>query len=315
MARMTLDDVSVGCFPFRLGCWLPLLLLGCDRGHGASATSAPAASAATAPAAVAAVDDAGGRAAPYSFPVPKETVDAVVNPSHLPPYDGPTGSVEGTVYVTGPQAPDVRLDAHACPAAIDTYGKLFRSAPAAQPDGPRPLADAVVVVIGYSGYYLPEREEAKRVTIGANCAYPSRAITMTLGQRLEIVNLSAVPFAPAIEREFSPAVMMAPPHGAGDAIRIYPRRAEYFPLTDRMAPFVHEDLYVFKHPLHTVTDTHGHYRIDGLPIGKLTVGVRHPGVGAETQEPVEVVANVVQTVDATLQYTPRAPVVPGSVIP
>jgi hypothetical protein len=251
----------------------------------------------------------------YTFPVPKADVEAVLNPAHLPPYDGPTGSVEGTVYVTGPQAPDIRLDAQACPAAIDTYGKLFRSAPSADPEAPRALADAVVVVVGYTGAYVPERQEAVRVTIGANCAYPTRSIAMTFGQRLEVVNQSTVPFAPQIEKEFSPAVMMAPPKAAGEAIKIYPRRAEYSALTDRMAPFMHEDLYVLRQPLHAVTDLAGHYRIDGVPVGKLTVGVRHPGVRAETEAPVEVAANVVRKVDVTLHYIPPRPVVPGSIIP
>jgi hypothetical protein len=138
---------------------------------------------------------------------------------------------------------------------------------------------------------------------------------MTYGQRLEVVNLSAVPFAPSIDREFTPAVMMAPPHGAGDPIRIYPRKAEYSALTDRMAPFVHEDLYVFRHPLHAVSDLNGHYRIDGVPIGNLSIGVVHPGVAAEAKQAVEIAANVVKRVDLTLQYVPRRPIVPGSVIP
>ena len=193
--------------------------------------------------------------------------------------------------------------------------RITTSGVAAQPDGPRPLADAVVVVVGYTGHYLPEHNEAVRVTIGVNCAYPSRSIAMTYGQRLEVVNLSAVPFAPSIDREFTPAVMMAPPHGAGDPIRIYPRKAEYSPLLDRMAPFVREDLYVFRHPLHAVTDLSGHYRIDGVPIGNLSIGVVHPGVAAEAKQAVEIAANVVKRVDLTLQYVPRRPIVPGSVIP
>jgi len=287
---------------------MAVLLLSFGCGRRSELSSAAAASDARVP------DDASSSEA-YTFPIPKEGVDAVLNPNHLPAYDGPMGSVEGTIYVTGPLAPDVRLDAAACPGAIDTYGKLFRAGVAAQPDGPRPLADGVVVVVGYSGHYLPEKNEAVRVTIGVNCAYPSRSIAMTYGQRLEVVNLSAVPFAPSIDREFTPAVMMAPPHGAGDPIRIYPRKAEYSALTDRMAPFVHEDLYVFRHPLHAVSDLNGHYRIDGVPIGNLSIGVVHPGVAAEAKQAVEIAANVVKRVDLTLQYVPRRPIVPGSVIP
>jgi hypothetical protein len=174
----------------------------------------------------------------------------------------------------------------------------------------------VVVVIGYTGFYLPEQKEAKRVTIGTNCGYPTRAITMTFGQRLEVLNASSTPFAPVLDNDFSPAVMMAPPGLAGDAVRIYPRKPGYVSISDRMQSFVREDLYVFRHPLHTESTLDGHYRVDGLPVGKLTVGARHPGVGSESQATVDVIANVVRTVDLTLTYAPKAPQKPfAHVIP
>src|SRR5579859_7741080 len=111
-------------------------------------------------------------------PIPKELVDSVVNPEHLPAYTGPTGSVEGTIVVVGPSAPDVKIDVTPCPAALDTYGKLFREGTPATPGGPRPLADTVVIAVGYAGSYVPERQPAKRVTISPNCGYPTRTITM-----------------------------------------------------------------------------------------------------------------------------------------
>jgi hypothetical protein len=53
-----------------------------------------------------------------------------------------------------------------------------------------------------------------------------------------------------------------------------------------------------------VSDLDGHYRIDGLPVGKLKVGVHHPTVDADAEAPVNVVAGVVQKVDLTLTYKP-----------
>src|SRR5271167_1825224 len=90
---------------------------GCSR-HDATPSAAPAPSPPVA-AAEAGADE--GRS-----PIPKELVDSVVNPEHLPAYTGPTGSVEGTIVVVGPSSPDVKLDVTPCPAALDTYGKLFR---------------------------------------------------------------------------------------------------------------------------------------------------------------------------------------------
>jgi hypothetical protein len=248
-----------------------------------------------------------GPVANVTFPMPQSALDAVLNPDHLPAYDGPTGSLEGTITVKGPAAPDVKVDVTKCPAALDTYGKLFREGHPDTPGGPRWLADAVVVVFGYKGY-LPEKNDAVKETIGAaSCAYPSRTIALTYGQRLEIANETKLLFAPVIDQESTPAVMVAPPGGNGDPVRVYPRRAGYFNLTDRIQLFVRQDLYVFRHPLHAVSDTSGHYRIDGLPVGKLEVGVHHPTVDADARKTIEVVAGVVQRVDLELTYKPKPP--------
>jgi hypothetical protein len=239
------------------------------------------------------------------FPIPSASVALVLNPEGAPPYTGPTGSVEGTVTVTGPPAPDVPVSTVRCPAALDTYGKLFREGKPDAPGGPRTLADAVVVVTGYVGFTMPEKNDAVKVTIGTNCAYPTRTIAITYGQRLEIANRTPQMFAPFIDQASTVAVMVAPPLEAGDPVKLYPTMAGYFTLSDRMEPFVKEDLYVFRHPLHTVTDTAGHYRIDGLPVGKVKVGVHHPGVDADAESPLDVVAGTVGKVDLVLTYKPK----------
>jgi hypothetical protein len=251
-------------------------------------------------------------AAPNALPLPREAVELVVNPDHLPPYDGPTGSVEGTVSVRGPDAPDVPgLDFAACPAAIDTYRKLFRAGPAAA-DGTRPLADAVVAVTNYSGFYIPEKAESQLVTIDASCAYPQRTIAMTFGQRLEVQNDSTLSFAPYLQGSGDVTVMIAPPQRHGPPVKIYPRKAAYFGLRDRLETFVHGDVYVLRQPLHAVTDRQGHYRIDGVPVGKLNVGARLAAVGEATQD-VTVRAGVVEKVDLVLTYAPAPPTRPPPV--
>jgi hypothetical protein len=288
--------ISVGAVAALAGC------IGCQSGPDSTpplATSTRPVEGGASPASSA---DAASTA---SFPIPRAGVDGVLNPAGLPAYDGPTGSVEGTVTVQGPPAPDVAANVSRCPAALDTYGKLFRSGSPASPDGPRPLADAVVVVTGYTGFYVKEKDDPVRVTIGPRCAYPSRTIALTYGQRLEISNGTGLLFAPLLEQGNSPAVMVAPPHENGEAVKIYPTKAGYFALTDQLQLFVHEDLYVFRHPLHAVTDTAGHFRIDGVPVGKLEVGVHHPTVDADAKAPVEVVAGAVQKVDLTLTYVPK----------
>jgi hypothetical protein len=214
--------------------------------------------------------------------------------------------VEGIIRVKGPPPPPVHVDTSKCPAALDTYGKLFRDGTPDTPGGPRPLADAVVVAVGYQGSYVPEKDPMVHLTVGPSCAYPSRTIAITYGQRLEVSNQTRLLFAPAIDESQTPAVMVAPPMENGEPVKIYPTQAGHFLLSDRMEVFVREDLYVFRHSLHAVSDMSGHYRIDGVPVGKLKIGVHHPTVDADAESPVEVVAGLVQKVDLTVTYDPKA---------
>src|ERR1019366_4718680 len=207
---------------------LATLLVACRSG---STESAPVMDTSSAPAA--SVPPAAPSAKPSS-PGPQARADLVLEPEGFPPYDGPTGSVEGTILVQGPPAPPVAVSTSQCPSALDTYGQLFRDGKPETPNGPRPLADAVVVVIGYTGFYLPDRHDSVQITIGRDCAYPSRTIAITYGQRLEISNQSKLLFAPAIDQSTATAVMVAPPGQNGDPVRLYPEKAGYFALTDRM---------------------------------------------------------------------------------
>jgi hypothetical protein len=274
-------------------------VVGCSRDSGAGAAGNASASVSTSA-------QPRPTAPSNGLPLPSASVAAVVNPGALPVYDGPTGSVEGTVLVRGPDAPPVRgLDFRGCPAAIDVYGKLFRAG-SPRADGLRPLADAIVVVTGYAGYYLPENADARRVTVSASCAYPLRTIALTFGQRLEVANQSKLPFAPFLEGTPEVAVMIAPPEEHGEPVKIYPPQAGYFGLRDRLQPFVRQDVYVLRHPLHDVSDVQGHFRIDGVPTGNLKVGTRLAAIGSEQQADVDVRANVVENVELVLTYAPAA---------
>jgi hypothetical protein len=276
-------------------------LLGCPSGDGSKA-SPPMPEGSPQP--VQTVATAAG-SPPNALGLPSASVAAVVNPMNLPAYAGPTGSVEGIVLVRGPDPPDVpNLDVHSCPAALDTYGKLFRAGPR-RADGTRPLADALVLVTGYAGSYLPEKDEIVRVTIGAGCGYPSRAIALTFGQRLDVANDSAVPFAPYIEGASQMPVLIAPPKQQGPPVKIFLPRADYFPLRDQLQKFVRGDVYVLRHPLHAVTDTQGHFRINGVPTGKLTVSARLAALLGEAVKDVEVRDGAGENVELVLNYAGR----------
>jgi hypothetical protein len=101
--------------------------------------------------------------------------------------------------------------------------------------------------------------------------------------------------------------MIAPPGRNGDPIKLYPPKAQHYLMVDTMQSFVRQDLFVFRHPLHAVSDLTGHYRIDGVPVGKLKVGATLPIIELNADADVEVRANVVEHVDLTLTYAPHAP--------
>jgi hypothetical protein len=210
------------------------------------------------------------------------------------------------VLVRGPEAPDVpNIDVHSCPAALDTYGKLFREGPA-RADGLRPVPDAVVVVTGYSDSFIPAKGDAERVMIGANCGYAERTIAMTFGQRLEISNSSKIAFAPVLSGAPRAAIMIAPPLLNGDPVKLYPARPGHFMLGDQIQPFVREVVLVLRQPLHAISDGAGHYRIDGVPVGKLKVGTQLEAINSQSEKDVEVRANVVEEVDFELTYAPAS---------
>ncbi len=252
----------------------------------------------------------GESAAPQPPPPPMEPANGshlsedevlkFVNPTKAPVYAGPTGSIEGTISIKGDPPPDVPgLDFHKCPAGRDTYGKLFRVG-ATQANGAKALADALVAVTGYGSFFLPERNPVRSVTF-EGCALDARTIDMTVGQRLEVSSKENVLFAPILLQAQEPALMLASKNTA--PVGLYPPRPGYYTLVDRMElTYLRADVYVLLQPLHTVTREDGHYRIDGIPVGTVTVSTRLARLRKETSRSVQIDPNMVQTVDLTLDF-------------
>lgn len=270
------------------------LLAGCeDCGKGGSAAADAAAPPSSAAATASAAEDA---SVLNVTPLPAASVAAMVNPEKLPAYSGPTGSVEGTITVKGDPSPPMPADFSRCQAASLTYGKKFREGP------DRTLADAVVVVTGYRGFYIPEKSEAKETVI-EDCAYKARTVTMTFGQRLEVKNVSNDFWTPVLEPGTNMVLMMATPKG--DPSKIYPKKPGHYLLLDRDRKYSVVDVYAFLHPLHAATDTYGHYRIDGIPVGKLTVSTTHPQIDDTAERLIDIQAGVVTKVDFVLENVNR----------
>lgn len=244
-------------------------------------------------------------AAPINVtPLPTASIAKMVNPQNLPAYAGPTGSVEGTIYVTGDPAPETPADFNRCPDAVKSYGHAFREGEAKTPGGPRWLADAVVAVTGYGNFYVQEKDEAEEITI-EGCGLSRRTVTMTFGQRLEVKNLTKEFWTPKLDPPQTSVMMMAPPNG--DAVKLYPKQPGHYHIIDHDRKWLVDDLYAFLHPLHTSTKVGGTYRIDGVPVGKVKVNTSHPKIrDAEASKEVEIQEGVVAKVDLTLDHKPPA---------
>lgn len=239
-------------------------------------------------------------------------VAKALNPENLPEYKGDTGSIEGTISVDGDPPLPTPADFSRCPAAEKTWGTSYREGPPTD-GGARALADAVVAITGYKGFFVPEKSEAKQVTI-EGCAYTTRTVTLTFGQRLEVKNMSRDLWTPVLEPGPTSVMMMAVP--GGDPVKIYPKKPGHYLLLDHDRRYVDVDVYAFLHPLHTASDLAGHYRIDGVPVGKVTVNTTHPRFTGEAAKEIEVRPGLVQTVDLVLHHVQRdaaAPAPSGSV--
>lgn len=271
---------------------------GCSKRDAGAADAGPAdAGAVTTP--------SGDAGAADTSALPSADVQRLLNPDALPAYTGPTGSIEGTIFVTGARAPETPVAGKACPDAAKTFGRAFREGAPSAERGPRWLADAVVVVTGYSDFFLPEKREAVELTI-EGCAFSRRTVTMTFGQRLEVKNLSTELWTPRLAPDSVPLVTMALPNGA--PAKLHPKKPGRYRVYDHDRGYASADVFTFLHPLHATSGVEGTYRIDGVPVGKLTVSTMHPKIkGAEASQHIEVREGEVHRVDLTLDHASDEP--------
>lgn len=289
---------------FVLASALSGVLAGCKDSPKDTPSGSPSASTASSASSASAPVEAGSPEPPKS-PYTQDQIRKIVNPGNLPVYQGPTGSVEGTIVVKGAEPPAVTADFSRCPDAAATYGVKFRMGPPNAELGGHALADAVVAVTGYEGF-VPAKSDRVAVSF-EGCAYDRRTILMTFGQRLEVLNHAKKQLiTPDIDGLPVVALRIAAPNSIAP-VNLYPPNPGRFHLIDRgVLKYVDNDIFVLFHPLHAATDLKGSYRIDGIPVGKATVNVAHPSFSGDAAKAVEITANVVTRVDLVLTFGEKA---------
>jgi len=239
------------------------------------------------------VKDAG---APKYIPIAEARIEAVNNASKQPIYQGPMGTIEGTVTITGDPAPDMipyidKIPAD-CEVAKQTYGKLFREGPG------RTLADVLVAVTGYKGYLKPNSDH---VNLDArNCAWAKKTVVLTFGQRIEVRSQDNRPYIPQLLGGPPEALLVAVPKG--DSIPVFAQEPGHYVLIDSMRLYSKADVFVVRYPTTDVTGEDGRYRIEGVPVGLVTVSALLPPSGGTTSKQVTVAANGTVKLDLELSF-------------
>ncbi len=280
-----------------------VFLLAC--GKGAAEKSGGSVSAAPSVAVSAAVPAPSASANSEPKPIFKpEEVLAALNPDGNPTYSGPVGAVEGTIFVTGRPAPDAGLSLEKCPQVAGMYGKLFREKPLAGVKDRRALGDAIVGITGYDGIYVAPKGTSQTLDV-RDCAFSTRTVVLTFGERLDVFNRDAAGtktfYALSLAKAGATALRVAAP--STDPLHFYPREAGRDRLLDNLdRPFLYVDVYTVRFPLHDVSNADGHFRIEGVPVGKRKLNVTHPAFDSNTTIDIDVPADGTLTKDVVVNF-------------
>lgn len=264
--------------------WLATLL-GCHRHSPSSARGTARPKASGAPSAI--ID---------AVPVPRKLVQQAVNRGQLPPYSGPTGSLKGVITAVGDPPPDrphvlAQIPAK-CAAASGFYRKLFREGPG------RTLADAFVAVTGYHGF-VPATQRVHLV-VGHNCAWQTRTVALTFGQRLDVESRGNIPYIPQLLGGPPGVQMVAVPNGS--PIQLYPERPGHYELVDRVFHFMAADVLVVKYSTFFVTGLDGKYEIDNIPAGDVSITAFLPATGQKSARHITVKVGQTTIVNLAIPY-------------
>lgn len=219
--------------------------------------------------------------------IPKTEADIarVVNPDNAAPYAGPTATLRGHVTIVGDAPPDVALElAPECTGADAMYGKLFRRGPNGE------LADAMVAVTRYKGF-VPAATQVRQVTV-AGCAFDTRTVVATFGQRIDVANTDAVTtYMPYLDGAPFRAMLVALPKSR--PVQLFPFEPGHYLLRDVLPrPFEIADVFVVPYATFDVTSTAGVFTVAGIPVGRARVDAFLPVINKSVGKDVELVEGV-----------------------
>ncbi len=204
--------------------------------------------------------------------------------------DAPVATVFGSLRLAPdepmPQYPEVMLGheplrAREAPGPLppECAGAGMASRMPIAIDPARGLAGLVVTASDFRRY-RPIKPVSHRVRI-ERCSLQPQTIAMTEGDFLVLENLDAFPFAPL----FGPAYE-AKPLPRGQRVFLPTSAGTIEPIScSSDAPCGRSDVFVLRHPVHTVSGASGAFRLDNVPAGEqVRLTALHPLFeDAETQ--------------------------------
>jgi hypothetical protein len=241
---------------------------------------------------------ASGVAAPVAsgVPIAPAQISRAVNPRGERPYSGKTGTLRGTITITGDEPP-LREDTLAkipadCKAAREVYARPFRTGMMGA------LADVLVTVTGYSGY-VPAKADSRQV-VARDCAWDSRTIAITYGQRLEVISKDGRGYVPKLVGANAPAQLIVIP--GGDPVPLHPTQPGRYVLTDSGKDYMRADVLVLKYSTFDVTGPDGKYEIVDIPVGDVTVNAFLPATLSTKEHRIKIEPGGAHELDIELTF-------------
>jgi hypothetical protein len=236
------------------------------------------------------------------FPLNDQQLQKILNPAGATEYTGPTGVIEGTITVKGdpPAMRTFQTLPKECEGAKAIHGPAYRAGPKGE------LADALIGVRTWTGYVRPSKDD-KVITI-KNCSIEPTVIDLSLGQRLMIGNVDAMPYMPQTAAKMIVRRLAIKDMSPVPLILTEPAAYGLTWLTGTLpgADVPTVTVFVIPNALHTVTGIDGKYRITGVPVGKAHISASHLGMD-EAGKDVMVEAGKELKLDLTLNYKSATP--------
>lgn len=241
----------------------------------------------------------GEAGAPPGVEPPRVKADTdPLNPRGLEVYAGPVGSLRGTVKVTGDAPPLMadmlaKLPSEGCGRAHEMQRRLFRK-------GPRgTLADVLVAVTKYQGF-VPASSEAVRVDM-RDCAFSSRTVALTFGQRMDVYNHDATAYMPKLVG--APSQVLRVAVQGKSPVPLFVANPGRYALVEQSRPYMAADVFVVLFPTFDVTGLDGEFSVAGIPVGEVKVNAYSPSMDQTVERSVTVREGQTTRVDFELAFS------------